>query len=193
MSEAPLATLEEDAHWLLARLARSFGSAEQQAIEHLGITLREYVVMTEVEAEPGRSQLAVARAAAVDKSMMVTAVDRLEARGLLLREAAPSDRRMRALFLTDEGRRVLAEATDAVRAAEPRLMAVLAPERRQHFLESLRLLVAEAADIGVRHRSVHLNAAIGAAAVCKIDAQLNEAACSATSARNLPPAARSVS
>jgi len=82
---------------LLARLARTFGSVEQQAIADLGITLREYMVITEVQAEPGRSQLAVARAAAVDKSMMVTAVDRLEARGLLLRESAPTDRRVRAL------------------------------------------------------------------------------------------------
>lgn len=148
MSETTATTLDEDAHWLLARLARSFGSVEQKAISDLGITLREYVVMTEVQAGPGRNQLAVARAAAVDKSMMVTAVDRLESRGLLLREPFPADRRVRTLFLTDEGRRVLAQATTAVRSAEMQLLRVLQPQQRADLLESLRLLAVQAVDAG---------------------------------------------
>lgn len=148
MSDRTAMRLDEDAHWLLARLARSFGSVEQEAIAGLGITLREYVVMTEVQASPGRSQLSVARAAAVDKSMMVTAVDRLEARGLLLREPHPTDRRIRALSLTEEGRRILSEATKSVRSAEMRLLAVLPASRRAELLASLRMLAAEAVDTG---------------------------------------------
>lgn len=148
MSETVETTLGDDAHWLLARLARNFGSVEQQAVAEFGISLREYVVMTEVQSAPGRSQLAVARAAAVDKSMMVTAVDRLEARGLLVREPLPSDRRVRALSLTDEGRRVLSEANSAVRAAEMQLLAVLPPTRRAELLNSLRRLAADAVNTG---------------------------------------------
>lgn len=148
MSETVETTLSDDAHWLLARLARNFGSVEQQAVAEFGISLREYVVMTEVQSAPGRSQLAVARAAAVDKSMMVTAVDRLEARGLLVREPLPSDRRVRALSLTDEGRRVLSEANSAVRAAEMQLLAVLPPTRRAELLNSLRRLAADAVNTG---------------------------------------------
>jgi DNA-binding MarR family transcriptional regulator len=148
MSELAEIALDDDAHWLLARLARSFGSVEQEAIAELGISLREYVVMIEVQSAPGRSQLAVARAAAVDKSMMVTAVDRLEERGLLLRAPLPTDRRVRALSLTEEGRGVLAEAVTAVRAAEMRLLAVLPPWRRTELMEALRLLAAEAEDTG---------------------------------------------
>ena len=144
---AASATLEEDAHWLLARLARSFGAVEQEAISGLGITLREYVVMTDVQSLPGRSQLAVARAAAVDMSMMVAAVDRLEARGLLVRAAMPADRRIRALSLTDEGRRVLEEAAVAVCAAEQRLLAALSPTRRHELLETLRVLAGEVEDV----------------------------------------------
>lgn len=148
MSETVEMTLNNDAHWLLARLARNFGSVEQQAVAEFGISLREYVVMTEVQSAPGRSQLAVARAAAVDKSMMVTAVDRLEARGLLVREPLPSDRRVRALSLTDEGRRVLSEANSAVRAAEMQLLAVLPPTRQAELLDSLRRLAAAAVNTG---------------------------------------------
>lgn len=148
MSETVEMTLNDDAHWLLARLARNFGSVEQQAVAEFGISLREYVVMTEVQSAPGRSQLAVARAAAVDKSMMVTAVDRLEARDLLVRKPLPSDRRVRALSLTDEGRRVLSEANSAVRAAEMQLLAVLPPSRRAELLDSLRRLAADAVNTG---------------------------------------------
>lgn len=148
MSEPVEMALNDDAHWLLARLARNFGSVEQQAVAEFGISLREYVVMTEVQSAPGRNQLAVARAAAVDKSMMVTAVDRLEARGLLVREPLPSDRRVRALSLTDEGRCVLSEANSAVRAAEAQLLAVLPPTRRAELLDSLRRLAADAVGTG---------------------------------------------
>jgi DNA-binding MarR family transcriptional regulator len=140
--------LEDDVHWLMARLARSLGVVEQDAVAPFDITLREYVVLLEVESEPGRSQLAVARSAAVDKSMMVSAVDRLEKRGLLLREPHPTDRRVRTLSLTAQGRELLDEASRAVAAAESQLMSLLPGPQRNAFVSTLRHLAAHATDVG---------------------------------------------
>lgn len=143
-----LLPLADDLHWLLARLARSLGAAEHEAVEPLGISLREYVVLTEVAAEPGRSQLAVARAAAVDKSLMVNAVDRLEALGLVERVSHPTDRRVRALQVTKEGQRVLAEATAAVRGVQQRLLAALPARQRETFTRAVQSLATAAPEAG---------------------------------------------
>lgn len=136
----PDSVLQDDVHWLMARTARSLGVVEEAAIAHLGISLREYVVLAEVAAEPGRSQLAVARAAAVDKSLMVTAVDRLEAGGLLERVPDPTDRRVRALQLTAKGRRTVKQATQVVQQTQDRLMSTLEPQQRAAFRAALLTL-----------------------------------------------------
>lgn len=148
----PVATdllpLTDDVHWLFARLARSLGAAEHDAVEGFGISLREYVVLTEIAGEPGRSQLAVARAAAVDKSLMVNAVDRLESLGLVERVSHPTDRRVRALQVTPAGHRTLVEATAAVRGEQERLLATLPVRQRDTFTRALQTLARSAPDAG---------------------------------------------
>ncbi|MGH2879628.1 MAG: MarR family transcriptional regulator [Solirubrobacteraceae bacterium] len=57
---------------------------------------------------PGASQQAIGERLQIPPSRMVAFVDALEQRGLLERRANPEDRRARALYLTDEGRELLA-------------------------------------------------------------------------------------
>lgn len=136
--------LAEDLHWLMARLARSLGVVEAEAVEAYGISLREFVVLAEVEAEAGRSQLAVARAAAVDRSLMVTVVDSLESKGYITRTPHPTDRRVRTLEITPAGRDVLAKTSIAVREAEDRLLASLPAKHRRDLRVILGDLAASA-------------------------------------------------
>ena len=140
--------LGDDVHWLMARLTRGLAVVESEAVEPLGISLREFVVLAEVDAEPGRSQLAVARAAAVDRSLMVTVVDSLEAKGLVERSQHPTDRRVRVLDITARGGEVLAAAAVAVRDAEERLLSTLPSKRRKELRETLVELSARAAGTG---------------------------------------------
>lgn len=144
----PTYPLREDVHWLMARLARSLGVVEADAVEPHGITLREFVVLAEVDVEAGRSQLAVARAAAVDRSLMVTVVDSLESKGLVERSQHPTDRRVRTLEITPQGREVLAKAAVAVREAEDRLLASLPAKQQSELRALLGDLAANAAGAG---------------------------------------------
>jgi DNA-binding MarR family transcriptional regulator len=144
----PTYPLREDVHWLMARLARSLGVVEADAVEPYGITLREFVVLAEVDVEGGRSQLAVARAAAVDRSLMVTVVDSLESKGFLERSQHPTDRRVRTLEITAQGQEVLAKAAVAVREREDRLLASLSAKRQADLRAILGALAATAADAG---------------------------------------------
>ncbi|RAG82945.1 MarR family transcriptional regulator [Streptacidiphilus pinicola] len=69
----------------------------------------------------------------VDKSAMVRALDALEARGLVRREAHPTDRRAHAVILTDAGRATLERVMAAVRRTEERMTTGFTPEEAELF------------------------------------------------------------
>jgi DNA-binding MarR family transcriptional regulator len=73
---------------------------------------REVVLLRHVAAAEGQSQQALAAALQIPPSRVVTLVDGLEQRGLLERQPVASDRRVRALHLSREGRRVLRKVMD---------------------------------------------------------------------------------
>ena len=75
---------------------------------------------------------------------MVTTVDALERRGLVRREPYADDRRIRLVAVTDEGRRVLAEATAAADEVQRRVLAGLPEPDRDRLVPLLRALVAAA-------------------------------------------------
>jgi DNA-binding MarR family transcriptional regulator len=61
-----------------------------------------------VDASEGQSQQAIGEAIGAPPSRMVAIVDELEERGLVERRPHPSDRRIRAVYLTPAGRKLLA-------------------------------------------------------------------------------------
>jgi DNA-binding MarR family transcriptional regulator len=86
---------------------------------------------------PGLKQSDVAAALGIQRANFVVLFDGLERRGLARRSAAPNDRRSYALYLTEEGERVLARANALEAAHEVRLDAKLGPGGRQQLLELL--------------------------------------------------------
>ncbi|MEU6549840.1 MarR family transcriptional regulator [Streptomyces sp. NPDC046915] len=69
----------------------------------------------------------------VDKSMMVRTLDALEARGLVRREAHPTDRRAHAIVATNAGRAMFDQVAAAIRRTEERMTACFTPEERELF------------------------------------------------------------
>jgi DNA-binding MarR family transcriptional regulator len=67
--------------------------------------------------------------------------DKLAAAGLLVREADPTDRRVVRLSLTDAGRAVHAETTQAINALLEPVLANLAAEDRERFFSLYHRLV----------------------------------------------------
>ena len=72
--------------------------------------------------QPRRTQLALAHDLGLDKTTLTSLLDRLEARGLVIRSLDPHDRRARIPELTDAGRRMQAEVTCARDRAEAELL-----------------------------------------------------------------------
>ncbi len=86
-----------------------------------------------LELDPDRGPLSMRTLAAClhsDPSNITGLVDRLEAKGLAERQLDPSDRRVRALVLTDAGRRMRAQLHEIVHEPPPGLTRLSAEELR---------------------------------------------------------------
>ena len=80
------------------------------------LTPGEFGLLVLVDRNAGLSQMALARALGIDRSTLVPILDRLQARGLLMRHRSPTDGRTHALAPDAGGR----EGAGAVRPAGAR-------------------------------------------------------------------------
>ncbi len=137
--------LAEHMGWLMSRASYTLGVALEKRLAPLGSNLRDYTVLIAAERaglEGGlRTQLALARAARLDKSTMVVAVDALEEHGLVERQPDSKDRRARIVVPTDAGRELLRRAEDVVLAVEDEVLSGLGTEERRALRDLLTRLV----------------------------------------------------
>ena len=101
--------------------------------EH-GVTPVQYAALEEIFKSPGLDQRTLATAIRFDTSTIGGVIDRLEKRGLVTRNASPTDRRVRLLELTREGEKVLAAMQPAVQNAQQAILAPLSATELAQFI-----------------------------------------------------------
>ena len=119
-----------------------FAATLAQADEAL--TPGEFGLLVLVERNAGLSQIVLARALGIDRSTLVPILDRLQARGLLLRNASPTDGRTHALALTQGGRKALAKFAQLVRRHEKRIAGSLSTAETRALIDLLERVRAAA-------------------------------------------------
>ncbi len=114
----------------LFRLAHQrFRATLEDALQDLGISAQQYVVLSVFETRPELSASELARIAQVTRQTMHSAVLELETADLI--ERRPKNRRVVLVRPTKRGRTTLVAATDRVRAVEQEALAGLgATEQR---------------------------------------------------------------
>ena len=100
-------------------------------------------ILVVIEANPGLKQTELAQAAHLDRSSIVPAVDKLEARGLVERRASPVDRRVNGLWLTGPGGALLRRLKRRVATHERRLTRNLSERERAQLVELLRRILPD--------------------------------------------------
>lgn len=132
MTELPLGFLLVDAARLYrARIDRAFDQAG------LGLTAGEARTLAHVNINPGLRQGALAVRMNVEPMTMVGFLDRLEARGLVVREPDPTDRRAKIVCLTPEAEPLLERVKAAASLAREDALAGLSPAERDVFRDVL--------------------------------------------------------
>ncbi|MCB2176834.1 MAG: MarR family transcriptional regulator [Actinomycetales bacterium] len=137
---APLAVLSR-----ISRLARHLDLARGRAFSGHGLEQWEFDVLSALrragepyELSPG----VLVTQTLVTSGTMTNRIDRLEARGLVVRRPAPADRRGVLVRLTEPGRAAVDAALADLLDVERALLAALPEPDRARLADLLRVLVA---------------------------------------------------
>jgi DNA-binding MarR family transcriptional regulator len=112
------------------------------------VTPVQYSIMTVAGERPGLEQARLAYEVGIDRATLANVVARLELRGLLRRDASPTDRRVRLVGLTEAGAELLDQMREPARRAHERTIDALPHADRERFVELLRRLVDAGNDYG---------------------------------------------
>lgn len=106
------------------------------------ITPDQYAAIAALYVFPGVDQLTLANAIGIDRTTISGLIDRLQAKGLVIRKISEADRRAKLLFLTAAGIRLLANIGGAVDRAQERILSPLSAQERKVFLKTMDRLVS---------------------------------------------------
>jgi len=109
-----------------------------RAAAEMGLSdARDWLVLAALDDGTQRTQLELSRVVCVDKTTLITVLDRLERQEMIVRTVDPSDRRVRIPQITDKGREVFATFAAARDAAEGRALEGVSSEDRAVLMDIL--------------------------------------------------------
>ncbi len=111
------------------------------------LTSVQYAALVAIKANPEVDATRLSQLIAFDRSTIGGVLERLEAKGWILRTGSATDRRTKLLRLTLEGERLLRAVEPAVRRVQQRLLEPLAPADRAAMLRLLAQLAAVHNDV----------------------------------------------
>jgi DNA-binding MarR family transcriptional regulator len=106
-------------------------------LAELDITPAIFGVLEILQHNKGLTQTKLATAIGLDRSSLVPLLDKLQKRNLVTREASVEDKRSNHLYLTPEGRQLLARADKRVKIHEERILAPLSKAETKQLLKLL--------------------------------------------------------
>jgi DNA-binding MarR family transcriptional regulator len=128
---------EQSVGALLKRAEQSMVRAKSAALKPLGITLAQYVALSELEREPSVTAAALARACFVTPQSMMIVLKSSEEQGLIARTPHPRHANVLELDITAPGREALEAARRLLEPIEARLAGAFSARE----LDTLRRLL----------------------------------------------------
>jgi MarR family 2-MHQ and catechol resistance regulon transcriptional repressor len=133
--------------WLvLMKAHRALQKVAIHSIESVGVGLSDFGVMELLLHKGPQPVNEIGRRIELTSGAITTAVDRLEARGLVVREAHPTDRRARIVRLTPEGKAQAAKLFAGHKGAMDLAAGRLSKAERMELIELLKKLGVSAED-----------------------------------------------
>ena len=136
---------ERELAFLLADTARKLNDAYDQQMKPLGLTRSQWRVMAYVSRTPGVSQTELAHTLECTRMAITGLLNRMQMKGLVERRPVTNDRRIRAVFLTREGRALVKQMNATAVAVLDRIFAGTTRANRkklQRLLETIKMNAA---------------------------------------------------
>jgi DNA-binding MarR family transcriptional regulator len=141
-------TLDSEITWLLHRAAQRLHVVTGEQAEKFGLQLRDHIILTALHLTPGLTQVELAKTVGLDKTTLMSQLDRLETRELIIRRPAPGDRRVRIPELTPAGNELRAQVAQASTAAERNVLQGFAAADVDTFRRMLFDIIGDSTDPG---------------------------------------------
>ncbi|MGY0194935.1 MarR family winged helix-turn-helix transcriptional regulator [Leptothrix sp. BB-4] len=137
----PRPFLQVQPGYLIRRLQQAAVAIFMARTAEQGLTPVQFAALIATHEQPGLDQRTLADTIGFDTSTIGGVIDRLERRGLIQRNLAPHDRRVRLLTVTPAGEALLHDVMPGVRATQEQILAPLPEADRAVFMAMLRTLV----------------------------------------------------
>jgi DNA-binding MarR family transcriptional regulator len=122
---------------VLKRAEQALMRAKGAALKPVGLTLPQYVALSELDREPGVTGAALARASLVTPQAMMVVLKSLEEQGLIARSPHPRHPNVLELRITDAGSEALAAGLERVEPLERRVINAFLPDELEMLNELL--------------------------------------------------------
>jgi DNA-binding MarR family transcriptional regulator len=122
---------------LLKRAEQAMLRAKNAALKPTGLTLAQYVALTELEREPGVTAATLARVSQVSPQAMMIVLKSMEEQGLIKRSTHPRHASVLEIHLTDVGRESLELGRKRVLPVEKRIFDAFSKKELNVFAELL--------------------------------------------------------
>jgi DNA-binding MarR family transcriptional regulator len=123
-------------------------SATGEQAEKHGIQLRDYIVLSALDKTPNLTQAELGKALGLDRTTLMSQLDRLERTGLVVRRSDPCDRRTRIPEITEAGNALRAKVASACDSVETAALSSFSPEDVQIFRRMLFGIIGNSEDRG---------------------------------------------
>jgi len=141
VSKAEKVVLEDQPGYYIRRLQQIAVAVFLEETQAHGITPVQYAALHAAVQQPGLDQRTLASTIGFDTSTIGGVIDRLERRGLIERQASPTDRRVRLLRVTPEGMALLEDLIPGMLKAQQRMLSPLPASQRAGFMAMLKTVV----------------------------------------------------
>lgn len=141
-------SVDSEITWLLHRAAQRMRNATGDQAEGHGIQLRDHIVLSALHQTPDLTQIELGRALGLDKTTLMSQLDGLEHRGLVVRRPDPRDRRARIPAITPAGEALRARVAAAAASVETAAVQDFSDDQVATFRRILFAIIRDSADPG---------------------------------------------
>lgn len=142
---------EKSCHLIRLALKRAYDIFLEE-VGSGGLTPPQFSVVLAVYQNPRIKQYDLVKLTGSDRSTVAELVGRLVARGFLVRKRLKDDQRVNRLLTTEEGEASLRSTISGAALAEQRLIAPIPEDKREDFIDCLKLITEFGPPAMEKHR-----------------------------------------
>lgn len=126
---------------LIRRAQQIAVSIFTEQLSSADITPVQFAILNALLGSPGIDQVSLAKRVAFDPATSGSVIGRLEAKGWVVRQADPNDRRRKLLVVTPAGVQALGLIQADVARIQEKILSPLTPQEQRQFVQLLSRLV----------------------------------------------------